>query len=271
MNGSDSVNWFIGTAFVALLAWLIGVTLGRRSPLSGYVAIALGVVFMLAWGWLIRNPATAVAVIPVGVLSRLEGVGGVPFFMLILGAAWARSNAPRQRALIGWAMMFGAIYFVNGGMWMLQRTPTAVMGQSIVPHEIRQSQDYSCVPAACATALNLIGVPTTEMQMADLTQTRPGTGATMIRALDGLNKRLKAAPFRPELREPSLEELTDIPLPMLTPLQFETTRRHMVVLTRFTSNGVWVLDPMDGYAFYSFADLRPFYRNQVITFRNADR
>lgn len=267
MNGSVSVNWFVGIALFTVLAWLVGVRLGRGSAWAGRLTIGLGVVMMIGWGWLIRHPATAVHFIPVGLLSWIEGVGGVPLFMLILGAAWARSRLPRQRLLIGWAMMFGAIYFVNGGMWMLQSTPTAVMGQTVEPYEIRQTQDYSCVPAACATALNLLGVSSTEREMAELTQTRPGTGATMIRALDGLEHRLRGGPLRPVLLEPTFDELKALPLPALTPLQFEPTRRHMVVISRITSTGIWIMDPMDGYQYFTHHAFRDIYCDQVIIFR----
>ncbi len=268
MSGNVSVNWFIGIALCTVLAWLVGVRLGQRSVWTARMTIGLGVVSMFGWGWLIRHPATAVEVIPVWLLSWIEGIGGVPLFMLILGVGWARSQLPRQRIVIAWAMMFGAIFFVNGGMWMLQTTPTAVMGQANNPHDIRQSQDYSCVPAACATALNLLGVTSTERQMAALTQTRPGTGATMIRALNGLEQRLRGGKLRPFLTEPSFEDLASLPVPVLTALQYEATRRHMVVISRITSRGVWVMDPMDGLMFFTFEEIRPHFRNQVIHFES---
>ncbi|MEO0513940.1 MAG: cysteine peptidase family C39 domain-containing protein [Planctomycetota bacterium] len=268
MSGSVSVNWFIGIALFTVLAWLVGVRLGQRSAWTARLTIGLGVALMFGWGWLIRHPATAVSVIPVWLLSWIEGVGGVPLFMMILGAGWARTELPRQRMVIAWAMMFGTIYFVNGGMWMLQNTPTAVMGQSVDPRDIRQSQDYSCVPAACATALNLLGVSSTEMQMAELTQTRPGTGATMIRALNGLEQRLRGGKLRPVLVEPSLEDIASLPLPALTPLQYEATRRHMVVISRVNRQGFWIMDPMDGLLFFTFNEIRPHFRNQVILFES---
>ncbi|MEM9916374.1 MAG: cysteine peptidase family C39 domain-containing protein [Planctomycetota bacterium] len=268
MSGSTSVNWFIGITLFTVLAWLVGVRLGRGSAWTGRITITLGVVLMLGWGWLIRHPATAVNVLPVSLLSQIEGVGGVPLFMLILGTAWSRSEVLRQRVVIAWAMMFGVIYFVNGGMWMLQKTPTAVMGQSVSPQDIRQSQDYSCVPAACATALNLMDIPSTEMQMAELTQTRPGTGATMIRALDGLNQRLQGTSRRPVLLEPGMTELRYLPMPALTPLQYEPARRHMVVIVKATTKGVWIMDPMDGYHYLVYEEFEKFYRDQLIVFQN---
>ncbi|MBB6431325.1 cysteine peptidase family C39 domain-containing protein [Algisphaera agarilytica] len=268
MSGTESVIWFIGIALFTVFAWWGGVCLGRGHAWVGRLTIVAGIGLILAWGWLIRHPATAVSLIPVGILSRIEGVGGVPLFMMVLGAAWARCEVARQRVVIGWAMMFGAIYFVNGGMWMLQETPASVMGQTVSAHDIRQSQDYSCVPAACATALNLLEIPSTEKEMAELTQTRPGTGATMIRALDGLERRLRGGELRPILSAPRYEELSDLPMPLLTPLQFEATRQHMVVIVKVTDDGVWFMDPMDGYQYFVHEEFSRLYRNQVIEFRS---
>lgn len=268
MGGSASVYWFIGLAAFAILAWGAGVRLGRGPTWVARCSLLTGIGLILGWAWLIRHPSVAVHVFPVSVLSRIEGVGGVPMFMLILGVAWARARVPRQRHVIAWSMMLGAIYFVNGGLWMLQETPSAVMGQTVSANDIRQSQDYSCVPAACATALNLMHIPSTEAQMAGLTNVRPGTGATIIRALDGLNQRLRGMDVQPILLEPTTwRELRSVPLPALTPLQFESTRRHMVVISRMTTDGVWIMDPVEGYIHFNEHAFMAVYRNQLISFQ----
>ena len=265
-----STLWFVIIAAVCCLMWLAGVRLGRGPTWLGRCTLLIGIVLMLSWGWLMRHPATAVQVIPVSLLSRIEGVGGVPLFMLVLGVAWARSQLTRQKHVVAWAMMFGAVYFVNGGLWLLQETPAAVMGQTVSPGgEVLQSQDYSCVAAASATTLNLLGVPSTEAQMAELTLTRPGTGATIIRALDGLARRLEHEPLQPVLLEPDWDELTRLPLPALTPLQFESTRRHMVTLTRISPTHVWIMDPVDGYGCKERDEFLAIYRGQAIAFEST--
>ncbi|MEM7624772.1 MAG: cysteine peptidase family C39 domain-containing protein [Planctomycetota bacterium] len=266
MGGTASVYWFIGVAVFAALSWAVGVRLGRGEARRAWASLAGGIVLILGWAWLIRHPSIAVHVIPVGVLSRIEGVGGVPIFMLILGVAWSRCQLPRQRHVVAWGMMLGAIYYVNGGMWLLQETPSAVMGQTITDADFRQTQDYTCVPAACATALNLMDIPSTEAQMAELTQTRPGTGATIIRALDGLNQRLKNTGIKPVLLEPDWRTLQGLQPPVLTPLQFEPTRRHMVVISKIEPEGIWIMDPVEGYIHFSQLGFLEVYRNQVIAF-----
>ena len=268
MVGEDPYLWFLGTAAATVAGWTLGRWLGRGSAAAGRCGIAGGLLLILAWAWLIRHPSAAVLVLSARALSRIEGIGGVPIFMFVLGIAWTRSRVPRQRHVIAWAITLGAIHLVNGGRWLLEETPSAVMGQTVSPLITRQSQDYSCVAAACATALNMLGHPSTEAQMAELTHTRAGRGATIIRAFDGLNQRLAGSSIRPQLLEPSLTELARLPLPALTPLQFESARQHMVVVTRVGPRGVWIMDPMEGYLYFGYDELGAVYRDQAIVFHH---
>ncbi len=259
--------WFVLAAMCTMAGWMVGRSLGRAGTARAAVGVLLAVSGMFGWAWLIRRPSVAVEVIPVGVLSRIEGVGAVPLFAAVLGVAWSRCHCSRQRVVVGWAMALGLVYFYNGGGWLLQATPTSVMGQAVQANPVLQSQDYSCVPAACATALNLVGLPSTEAQMADLTQTRAGRGATMIRALDGLGRRVAGTGVSVHLVEPTVADLAALPMPVVTPLQFEPARQHMVTLTRVTRRGVWFMDPMDGYDYLPLDEFRHVYRGQVILFK----
>lgn len=267
----DLVNWFWLVAFVAMGGWLVGLRMGDRSPAAARAGLLLGGAMLLLWTFLVRHPAVAVQAVPVWVMSKVEGVGAVPWFMLILGIAWSRSTLRRQQVVIGWALLLGTVFFVNGGMWLLQRTPTSVMGQSTDSRVVMQSQDYSCVPAASATMLNLLGVPTTEAQMAELTFTRPGTGSTTLRALEGIDERLEGTPYQAVLLEPAMDELADVPLPAITPLQFERSRRHMVTITQVTPHGIHVQDPVDGLLTLSWKVLEPIYAGQVIAVTSVGR
>ena len=266
---SGTAVWFVLAALLTMAGWLVGRAMGRGGAVRAAVGAALAMGGMFGWAWLIRRPSIAVEIIPVGVLSRVEGVAAVPLFAAVLGVAWSRCRCGRQRVVVGWAMVLGAIYFHNGGGWLLQPTPSSVMGQTFQTQPVQQSQDYSCVPAACATALNLLGVSTTEAQMADLTQVREGRGATLIRALDGLGQRLVGTGITVHLIEPTVHELSSLPMPAVTPLQFEPSRQHMVTLTRVSPQGVWFLDPMSGYDFLPLDRFAGVYRNQLLVFQRA--
>ncbi len=222
---------------------------------------------MLVWCWLHYHPAVAVYVIPLSVLTKIEGVGSVPIFMLLLGLAWSRAKLPRQKRVISWAIMFGGVFFVNGALWMLQSTPEQSFAATVGEGEVvKQSQEYSCVPAACAQALDLLGVPTSEQQMAKLTHTRPGTGSTILRALDGLNKRLEHTPYTAELLEVTSEEVRQLPYPIVTPFRYEPTRLHMVTVTRTTPTSVMVADPIEGNMSMTWATFEEVFGGQVLVF-----
>jgi predicted double-glycine peptidase len=198
------------------------------------------------------------------VLSRLEGTAAIPIFMMIVGVAWSRSEVLRQRRMALIAAGLGCFYFVQGGMWMLQSTPSVGFAQTVNGQPVQQSQDYSCVPAASATALNLLSIYTTEAEMAKLTETRPGNGATTIRALNGVRRRLASTPYRAELVELKYEGLVGAPMPALSALQFEPGRRHMVTLLNVSSQHIAIHDPVQGTVNLPRDIFEQFYRGEVI-------
>lgn len=261
-----SLGWFVGLTGLALLALALGHTLGRGPKWWGRAGLVVGVGIIAAWAFLARRPSVAVAVLPVGVLSRIEGVAAVPAFMLVCGVAWGAARLRHQRRLAMWAAALGAVYFLNGGLWMLQHTPGADHFDRQARREVLQTQDFSCVPAACATALTRLGLPTDEATMAELTETRAGTGSTLFRAMEGLSHRLEASDLRVVLVEPRYEQLSRMPMPALTPLQFEASRRHMVTLLECGPHGVLLIDPMRGEIWMPAADFLEAYRGVVLAF-----
>lgn len=267
MDGS--AIWFLVAVALGVGGWLAGLHAARRWSWVGRSMIFASLVMLIAWAWLQRHPAVAVQVMPVGVLSRFEGVGGVPLFMMICGAAWALCGKVGQRRLILAASCFGGLYLLQGGLWMLQVTPASALGVQPSP-DVRQSEDWSCVPAASATALNLIGYPSSESQMAQLVRARPGTGATTVRALDGLRQRLRGTPHRAELVAADYQTLLTMPMPSLTPLQFEPTQRHMVTLIDVNAKMVTMIDPTFGPLVMSRIEFEEVYREELIVLRRRD-
>jgi len=261
-----TIGWFVTIGSLSSLAWAGGYYLGKGPASVARATLLAGLTSMLVWGWLHYHPAVAVKLIPVSVLSRIEGVGGVPMFMLLLGLAWSRARLARQKRVISWAIMFGAVFFIHGGMWMLQSTPEQGFASTVDSESIRQSQEYSCVPAASAHALTLLGFPTSEKYMARLSQTRPGTGSTLIRAMQGLSERLADTPYAVELLQVKPEELRYMPCPILTTFRYEPTRFHMVTITAVTDTDIMVADPIEGNMKVSWATIDTVFSGQVLVF-----
>ena len=204
--------------------------------------------------------------IPPTVLYYIEGTGAVPLFMLMMGLTYAHSRLAHHKRLAMLSMLLGAIYFLQAGLWMLQSTPTELFADSVRGGVVIQSQEYSCVPAACATALRGLGVTASEAEMAQLTQVRPGTGATLIRAAEALRQKLADQPVAVHILDISYDQLPLLTGPLLTPLQFQMGRQHMVVLRRFNEHGVWVADPGQGEIFMRHEELEPVFTGRIIAF-----
>ena len=254
-------------AATAGLALAAGLCLGRGPRWAGRVGLIVGMALLMTWVWLMRHPAIAVQMMPVSLLSRIEGTGATPFFLLIVGVAWGQSQLARQRRLATLAMVLGMIYFLHGGLWLLQSTPSVGFAQTVSSQQsVMQSQDYSCVAAACATALNTLGFEATEAQMAQLTNTRPGTGATMIRAMAGLTRRLAKTDYRVTLLDTDYAGLMKLPMPALTPLQYEATRQHMVTLLEIKPDTVVLADPMGGVYGLPRPEFEASFIGQVLVF-----
>lgn len=245
-------------------AWRLGCRLGAGRPSRAWLAMVLAVAILGLWAWLTWNPAVAVAAIPVGVLSRIEGIVPAPLFALVLGVAWARSVHGRQRAVVTAAIVVGIVHFARSNGWMLQSAPAAGLAATVAHDVVLQSQDYTCVAAASAMALNRLGIYTSEAEMAALTQTRPGAGATLVRAMDGIRRRLQGTGWDVSLLQPTYEQLTALPMPVLATVRAGPLQRHMVLVEQADRHRTWVVDPAGGRLLLDARDFAADFSNLAI-------
>jgi len=265
---SSSVWWFLGIASFSLTAWWGGYRLGKRSVSWRRVAGILAILLIVFCGWMTRRPNLPLHWLPADMVSALEGVAAVPFFMLLMGIAFACSHLPRHKRLTLLAGGFGILYFLSGGMWMLQTTPSQGLAQTTGDLFIMQSDDYSCVPAASAMALNQLGIPSSEAEMAQLTQTRVGSGSTIVRAVAGLERKLTDAnsPLRPRLMRTPTANVPDYPMPALTTMAYTNTVHHMIVIEGYRNGFYTVSDPQVGRVRLWHEDFDQYYTGNLIVF-----
>lgn len=265
-----SALWFVLVAAMLPAAWFGGRACGKiQDKLRRGCVIGLAFALLIGWSLLIKHPALALQIIPLAALARLEGIGAAPLFIFMLGVGWHLAVLRRQRAIMVVGMCLGTAYFVQGGMWMMRPTPTNAFEDDLGNLVVEQTQDYSCVPAASATALRMLGLSATEAEMAELTETRAGTGATLLRALHGIDTRLKHTGIEATLLEQDYDELMRIEPPMLTPVQYEAARLHMVTIVEVRPHLVLIADPQVGVEFMSRRNFEAIYRGQVIAFDGA--
>lgn len=269
----EPAAWFFALLMLVGVALVTGWLLGRKDNTRAWVTMFIALGCICLWSWLQRNPAVSSTVIPANALQYLEGTLAVPFFMVIVGVAWARSVVLRQRLIIGAGALAGLVFFLQGGAWMIQATPVSALEDSVPPARVvMQSQEYSCVSAASATALNLMGHYSTEAQMAVLTNTRPGTGATAVRAAYGLQSRLTGSGVKVRMVEASVNQLALLPTPMLLTVNFDHNQgyNHMIVLMHVNAHGAQVADPQDGLFFVPWSAFRTAIAGPAIVFDRSD-
>ena len=110
----------------------------------------------------------------------------------------------------------------------------------------RQSNEYTCGPAAAVTALRKLGFPAEEGEIAILAHTTSLTGTEPDVLAKVLRQRYGAAGLVAEYRAfKSIEELKDAGLTVAI-LKFNALQDHCVTIFGVQTNGVSVADPLTG-------------------------
>lgn len=260
--------WFLFLALSCIAAYRVGLRVGHMASAAGRHAL-LGVFVggLAAWTWLTNHPEYASGLIDANVLKYLEGTIAAPLALLLLGIAWRRCDSRRQRVFVSVGVLACAAFFVHGSLWMLQTTRAEDYSTFNRAGVVRQSQRFSCVPAACATALNRLGIHTTEAEMAELTQTRWGTGATLVRALAGVNERLANTGYSAAIERADWDRLSQGDSPVIVLMRYESPRYHMATILTIKPNVVLVADPAQGMMWLSRPQFEAAYTGNAILIR----
>lgn len=261
--------WFVSILLIGGLFCLLGVRMGRLPPTIAHAVAAAAAFLIVVWSTLINHPEWFVKLAPSLWISRFEGIGAAPLFLFITGVLWSMGRAKpvgRERHLAALCAGVCVFYLAIGGAWMLLPTSTAGLNQERGSMMVMQSRDYTCVPAATATLLNRMGVASSEQEMAALTFTRPRSGSTMLKAMEGVRARLEMDGRSDQVRllAPTFDELRHLPYPMLTTLRFHMTSSHMVVLLSANEHFVSIFDPEIGIYQLHRLDFEPLYGGRVV-------
>ncbi len=264
---SISEGWFILLLVFSILAFPLGAYLSNPSQKKD-TAIWFGVGFglLLIWAWLTRAPNVASQMIPLPILSHLEGTASTPIFLFIMGLAWKQTRQIQEKRVIALAIVVCCLYFINGGVWMIQSTPAQTLAHEVGNPEVSQSDLYTCVPSSCAAALNTLGVPTSEAEMATLTRARPTNGSTLIRALEGVREKLKGTGYEAEIVQVTGDQLQSAPKPLLIILYEDTSIRHMVAVMGYRKGTFQLNDPAYGKSFRGRNAISNLYDGYAIVF-----
>ena len=110
----------------------------------------------------------------------------------------------------------------------------------------RQTTGYTCVAASMVTMLRAKGITADETEMARLSYTQVGGGATDSRALWALQRKLEGTGWAPRYRALDREGLIKASKPCMVQLDWGYFVSHMVPVMAADAETVVIGDPLSG-------------------------
>ncbi|MGD0090708.1 MAG: cysteine peptidase family C39 domain-containing protein [Planctomycetota bacterium] len=143
---------------------------------------------------------------------------------------------------------------------------------------VRQTTNYTCGPAACATLLRRTGLDpeATESEMVPLCLTKRWGGASTLGMAVGLKKKVAPLGWHVRIVEPDWEAFKRLRKPALCAMSYLPFINHAVVVCAVEEGRVQVADPIAGLSCWPENEFRKMFRNEaVVVFRKdpqeADR
>ncbi len=284
-----SAIWFcllllVAAAFLALGRWL-GDLSERVSRVT--LIVSLGLIALAAVPRF--QPTMLHTALPLSLSIYLEGLLATFPWMMLSGLAWSGRLSKNLKRATWLLIVLGLVYFLFGGVWMVlpnirpyERETRTAEGVTL------QSRTDACVPAACATALRRMGIPTTEAEMCHVVQAKIGRGSTLARAAYGLGDYLEGQGIEVSIRDLSADEVvwTARPdKPVLVVIRSNFAADHMVAVLGRIQRGVVIANPSPGahggvskmaiktnYGFEMFLpeDFAKLYRGGAIVFEMSE-
>ncbi len=241
--------WTLGYFLPLLLLGMIGAT--RRNS---------GLEFVPPISWLVAG--------------RTEFALGGVIGTMILATPLSRIPRSRDRAMIGLLM---AVFVSLCSVWpflapafnrsYLASLPTTLDLDGVC----RQSNDYTCGPAAAVTALRALGLPAEEGQIAIRAHTSTAIGTPPDLLAEALREQYRTNRLTCEYRHfRTVTELKNAG-PTLAVIKFAPLVDHYVAVLQVTDHEVVVGDPLSGRANYSYEEFQEKWRFCGIVLKREDR
>lgn len=231
-------GFFIITTGLSILAFLIGLGIGRgrrRAALAAYVLL-LGLLLFKAV--LNHKPAWEYALFGNPTYVYFQSYLLYPIAFSCLGLAVGLLPKGRNRTAVAVLAVFCFAVSMWMERWMLIAPDASSQRRAHANHHCEQSTSYSCGPAACVTLLSYYGIDTSEGVMMALCRTPPYGGTSLFRICRGLRLRSDASPARIKIVEGTPEQLRDLGVPAIV----SASKLHVVV-ANFEKDGVVLHDP----------------------------
>lgn len=265
----STLIWFLAQAALASVAVALSPRIASRPKPVWAAACALAFVAMLLWPAMRFFPAAFVSILGAPMVACTELTGLAIPAALLFGVAAHHVPRPSDRRAIRLLLVIAGAYFISAGWWMVG--PVLGVGgvPDLGPMRMRgrvcmQSTDYTCVAASMVTALRARGIDATETEMARLSRTQVGRGATDSRALWALQTKLRGTGLTARYASLDRAGLIAAPKPCLVQLDWGFFLSHMVPVMAADDEGVTLGDPLEGERRMAWAVFGREWKGQAI-------
>jgi hypothetical protein len=243
-----AVAWVI-LGFCGLLlaaCWAAGLWIGGRSKSAALAAAALTLCLIFLRVLFRFRPELEYPLLSSSLYSSIRPLWIFPFVLISLGIEARRMRRWPLRAAVGIATLALFALALQEPWARATFDPGKYRGAPDGDGVCRETQAYTCGPAAAATLLTQIGIRTNEQEMERLCRATPVTGTDEIAVCCALRTRLSGTGLRVTLERPGLDRLARQLRPVLARIRADLLRDHWVVLLAMNDRTAILGDPVLG-------------------------
>ena len=231
--------FYLGTSAVSVLAFVCGFRLAKKGKrtagiIAGVITLVLAFkavlhyridweAWLFPWTWYVY----------------LQSYWLFPVGLAILGVGVAQAKIHWNRYVLIASAAGLLCYSLWAGRWMVTDGPLPSEARANSEHLCRQTTGYSCGPASCVSLLSILGVDSTEGEMARLCLTH-SAGTTPFNVYRGLKLKLKGKPFDVQIVRLSAKELHSLGVPAVVGLR----SGHAFTIWPVPNSKVTLLNPL---------------------------
>jgi hypothetical protein len=256
--------WFAIQAILAGLTFPLARWLNSRGKTcaTGVIITSLAILFL--WPLMRFFPVEPIRWFGAEHVAAVELTGlFIPASLLFFLAAYQARKQSEAR-LLRLLVLVACVYFVRAGWWMVGSS-VPDLGTTLFDKNVcMQRTGYTCVAASAVTMLRANGIDATETEMARLSKTEIGGGATDSRAVWGLEEKLAGSPWEVEYEVMDLTGLANVAKPCMVQIGWGYFLAHMVTVLDANPETVTLGDPLRGTVAMPASDFMRTWKGKVI-------